>query len=662
LSGGKGKGTSTLTAVFSQDFESLPNPQVSGYIAGGAPTIINGQPWVLFNAIVAVPADVNDKKNGTNCIRIKNGGKATFTKPLGGAGTISFVGGAYNADIAGHVEIWTNGSKTGEVDVPQAKTSLSIPLNAAGDNMSFEIRVTVGNRICIDDINITDGAGGPPPAVTEIESNDTFNQATTYIGSDDVTITQTGFIEKDYFTGTGPGHDFFVLPPVVTNSLYVLELQVPANRDYDVELWAAAPGQIFLPTVVMVIIDQQGALQTSAQVGNGVTEIIAFRNSGINPHTQSAWPTGTKFYAKVTSKSSMGPEPYTLKFRRTANGRRFLFDASRRENASTADWQIDADGTESVPAFTAATPSVPTNKNEAMAQRVPTPSQLDVPLVAPGTAFAMNPAGNPGPWAGGISDWALTLVQRGHSVETLPSSAFQKITFGDATNPQDLSKYDVFILPEANRPFTALEKTAIKAFVSAGGGLLMVGDHSCLDAIAGNTIIDPPGDGSIPSDRDVDNWDSPRIYNDLWAGANMGITFDLKTVALGSAGDGGNYQPSSNISNLANADVSYILKGKTSTNLVTGLAFYSGTTMSLSGNAKGLVWGAGAQGVTNVMSAFSTFGSGRVFALGDSSPLEDNTPGLNSGSIHDGWNNDTQGQSVSHRNLHINASLWLAKY
>jgi hypothetical protein len=63
-------------------------------------------------------------------------------------------------------------------------------------------------------------------------------------------------------------------------------------------------------------------------------------------------------------------------------------------------------------------------------------------------------------------------------------------------NPQDLSHYDVYILVEPQNPFTASEKSAILAYVAAGGGLFLVADHET-------------------SDRDCDGWDAPHVYNDL---------------------------------------------------------------------------------------------------------------------------------------------------
>jgi hypothetical protein len=140
-------------------------------------------------------------------------------------------------------------------------------------------------------------------------------------------------------------------------------------------------------------------------------------------------------------------------------GKKYLFDASHLENAGSADWQIDADGTENVPIYTGGTTV------ETKAQRIPTPSYTGITASTPETY-----------WKGGISAWAVSLVKLGELVETLPSGS--TITYGNSSNPQDLSNYDVFVVDEPNRLFTAAEKTALMNFVNNGGGLMMIADHT----------------------------------------------------------------------------------------------------------------------------------------------------------------------------------------
>jgi len=199
--------------------------------------------------------------------------------------------------------------------------------------------------------------------------------------------------------------------------------------------------------------------------------------------------------------------------------RKFLFDNTKAETAGNADWVIDQD---------------------ASPQRIPTPLQSTVTASTPETY-----------WTGAISSWGIALAKAGHTVETLPSTA--SITYGDASNPQDLSNYNVFVVDEPNIRFTAAEKTAILNFVSNGGGLFMVSDHTI-------------------SDRNNDGWDSPDIWNDLMnnngAVTNpFGFTVDLTNIT----------QLTSNV--LTGNAGNVILHG--SQGNVTQLDFHNGATLTL---------------------------------------------------------------------------------
>lgn len=163
-----------------------------------------------------------------------------------------------------------------------------------------------------------------------------------------------------------------------------------------------------------------------------------------------------------------------------------LFDATKHEMGGNADWVIDADlWNQNMPAY----PCTGTT-NESNPGRFPTPPQSGVTAATPETY-----------WTGGISSWAIELVKAGHTVESLPAGGL--ISFGDGSNPQDLSHYQLFILVEPQGPFTASEKSAILAFVNAGGGLFLVADHET-------------------SDRDCDGWDSPHVFNDLTGATSAG--------------------------------------------------------------------------------------------------------------------------------------------
>jgi hypothetical protein len=279
-------------------------------------------------------------------------------------------------------------------------------------------------------------------------------------------------------------------------------------------------------------------------------------------------------------------------------GKKFLFDATKAETAGNADWVIDEDN------------STP--------QRIPTPAQSTVTASTAETY-----------WTGALSSWGIALVKAGNTVETLPSGT--AITYGNASNPQDLTNYDVFVVDEPNILFTAAEKTAVLNFISHGGGLFMISDHN-------------------GSDRNNDGHDSPNIWNDLMTNNGVavnpfGFSIDLTDIS----------ETSGNV--LTGNTTNPILHG--SQGNVSQLQFNDGATVTINpsanGTVQGLIWQGGfAQGNTNLMCASSTFGTGRVFVVTDSSPMDDGT-GAPNNNLFVSWN------LFSHTQLFMNASLWLAK-
>ncbi len=126
-----------------------------------------------------------------------------------------------------------------------------------------------------------------------------------------------------------------------------------------------------------------------------------------------------------------------------------LFDAGHAQTAGNADWTLDEDSC-------------------GIAQRYPTPDQAGITSSTAETY-----------WSGGHSAMGVDLVKKGFHVESLPTGA--RISYNDATNPQDLKNYNVFVIPEPNVRFTATESSAIRSFVQNGGGLLMIADHAGAD-------------------------------------------------------------------------------------------------------------------------------------------------------------------------------------
>ncbi|WP_345123005.1 hydrolase [Hymenobacter antarcticus] len=281
----------------------------------------------------------------------------------------------------------------------------------------------------------------------------------------------------------------------------------------------------------------------------------------------------------------------------TGGSKKFLFDGSHGELAGNADWVLDV--------------------NSGVASRYPTPAQSGITSSTPETY-----------WTGAVSAWGVALAKLGHTVEQLPAGT--AISYGNAANPQDLANYSVFVVDEPNVIFSAAEKTAILRFVQNGGGLFMISDH-------------------IISDRNNDGYDSPQIWNDLMSNNSVqanpfGFSVNSDNIV----------ENSSNVRTGTNP----IMNG--SQGLVSQLSFHNGATMTLNPTAnstvQGLVWRSTAgQGNNLAMAASSTFGTGRVVVIGDSSPADDGT-GSPGNTVYNGW-----GENVSTPRLHLNASLWLAK-
>lgn len=299
---------------------------------------------------------------------------------------------------------------------------------------------------------------------------------------------------------------------------------------------------------------------------------------------------------------------------------KILFDATKAESAGNADWVIDADKFNL--SYSNATPVAVTNPNyigSANAQKTPTPSMSTITSSTPETY-----------WTGGISNWAIDCVKQGYFVETLPFNG--KITFGDKTNTQDLSNYSIYVIVEPNILFTLSEKDAILNFVKNGGSLCVFADHNL-------------------SDRNNDTYDAPHILNDFMATNSIvsnpfGVTFDYVDIS----------QTSSNVLKTTNP----IISGSNGT--VAKVQWSGGTTMTIdnSKNAttKGVAFktGASTAGTTNVLVAYSIFGSGKVVLIGDSSIVDDGT-GDSTDVLYNGYTGDASG---NHQILLMNTMNWLA--
>lgn len=297
---------------------------------------------------------------------------------------------------------------------------------------------------------------------------------------------------------------------------------------------------------------------------------------------------------------------------------KILFDATKAETAGSADWVIDADTHNlGYPSSNNGAATVGAG-SESNAQRIPTPAQSGITA---STAESY--------WKGALSYWGIDCVKHGYTVETLPYNG--AITYGNTSNPQDLSNYKVFIVCEPNIVFTAAEKTAILQFVQNGGGLFMISDHN-------------------GSDRNNDGWDSPAIWNDLMTNNTIqsnpfGMTYDLVDIN----------QTSTNVSTSSTDSLLHGPMGN-----VSKVTWSDGTTLTLQPSAnptvKASVCKTGTFGNTNVMVAFAHYGNGKVAAIGDSSPCDDGSGDTND-QLYDGYIADAAG---NHQKLLLNATIWLA--
>jgi len=274
-----------------------------------------------------------------------------------------------------------------------------------------------------------------------------------------------------------------------------------------------------------------------------------------------------------------------------AQPKKILFDNTKTETAGNADWIIDTD------------------------QPIPSPAQSGITPSTPETY-----------WLGAISAWGVDLVKLGYTVHTLTSS--NGISYGNGSNPYDLSNYDLYIVCEPQDPFSASEKQAILNFVRNGGGLFMVADHD-------------------NSDRNSNGWDSPEVWNDLGIDTAFGMHFQSTSET--------NNNITQNTTNVATGTDS-IITGPAGTASI--LSYHNGTTVRLTGSnasAAGHVWmSAASHGTSQIMLATASYGQGKVGAIGDSSPADDST-GQPSNNLFNGWTGDAATDNI----FFLNLSVWL---
>ena len=298
---------------------------------------------------------------------------------------------------------------------------------------------------------------------------------------------------------------------------------------------------------------------------------------------------------------------------------KILFDATKAETAANADWVLDADTHNLGPNGSGV--MVTGQGNESNPQRYPTPAQSGITASTAETF-----------WEGSLSSWGIDLVKKGYEVETLPNA--DSITYGNTSHAQDLSNYKVLIIDEPNIRFTLRQRNAMVNFVKNGGGLFIISDH-------------------VGSDRNNDGWDSPHIWNDVFANNTVKVNpFGIKFDSLDFSGT---------YTNLANIPSDTCLHGPKGN--VTKIKYSNGTSMTLDRTANtsvtGLIFNTGYSntGTTGVLFARALFGTGKIVALGDSSPPDDGTGDPND-VLYNGYTDPTISDS-SHQKLLVDATIWL---
>lgn len=621
---GNGNQVQSLVASSIEDFESGTK---TSYTTGNV-TLVTGS-WNFNDALIGNLA--TDRKNGTQSARVRNSGIVSSNFDYtGGASTVTVMHAIFGTDANGSWQLWysTNGGAAyvqAGATITSASTTLqqaSFTINVSG-NIRFQLRKTDGgtNRINFDDFTVNPFTGTNPPTLSSISPNSataggpafslaatgTNFTATSTVNWNGTALTTT-FVSATSLTATVPAAD---IATAGTASITVSTsgvgtsgaLTFTINNNPAPVLSSISPSTITAGSPAFTLTATGNSFISSSVIKwNGTALTTNFVSSTSLTATVPATNITTAGTATVTvfSPAPGGGTSAALTFTITAAStvKRFLFDATHAETAGNADWVIDEDN------------SVP--------QRIPTPAQSTITSSTPETY-----------WTGALSSFGIALVKNGNSVETLPAGS--GITYGNSSNAQDLSHYDVFVVDEPNTVFTAAEKTAILNFVSNGGGLFMVSDHN-------------------QSDRNNDGWDSPAIWNDLMSNNTVqtnpfGFTIDLANFS----------QTTSNVN--SNPSGTPILSG--SQGNVTQMQFNNGTSATMNPainpTVKGLIWKTGVtQNNSNVMSLSSTFGNGRVFFVGDSSPLDDGT-GAAGNTLFVSW------PLLSHTQLFMNASLWLAK-
>ncbi|MBN1552862.1 hypothetical protein JW979_15415 [bacterium] len=296
---------------------------------------------------------------------------------------------------------------------------------------------------------------------------------------------------------------------------------------------------------------------------------------------------------------------------------RFVFDASCIPMAGDADWVVDGE----VPDPSGAGTQMDRN-GQSEPQRFPSPYICGIGADTPETY-----------WTGGYSAWGVELAKSGHWVESIPRNS--TLTFGDCNNTQDLSFYDVLVLPEPQLPYNESECIAIRNFVANGGGLFLVANH-------------------CGSDRTSNQYDSARVFEEMETALYFGIEFERDPD--GEIHDFCDWDELNN-RNFPDDPNDPLIHGFYGD--VRAIGFHSATGIILhpenNNSVQAHAWrNDEPHGDLNVTVASCEYGSGRVVAIGDSAPADDGTGDWRD-VLMNGWSHSTTSNNI----LFMNASHWL---
>jgi predicted extracellular nuclease len=287
---------------------------------------------------------------------------------------------------------------------------------------------------------------------------------------------------------------------------------------------------------------------------------------------------------------------------------------------------------------------------------------------------------------GGFSDFADDLVEEGYTVREyrgVDKNNDGIIRFYDDRKEENVDKNEaiitfdaikdseVFVIAEANRPFTKAEQDALVEYVESGKGIYFISDHYNADRNKNTWDATEVYNGYNRSDLDKFNiggvygdWRNPKDASKGWLSEKFGLRFRFNCM---------NWKQG--VSGLkTDIDTEGILNGVepvlmaaggtiaiTNEDIAKGLIYFGESDNPSKWNHsvdKGIYFGGEKEGA---FVAISKPSKGKAAFIGDSSPIEDSTPKYlredngKKAKTYPGWNSKGNAAKLS-----INIVNWLA--